>query len=112
MKILFCLIVILSGFGLLLSKADAADPAAGKVIYARLCATCHGPAGHGDGPAAAGLTPKPRNLAGVKSKGDAYLKTIVTKGGQAVGLSPTMAPMGATLKPDELDALIAYLKTL
>jgi mono/diheme cytochrome c family protein len=34
----------------------------GRDLYARTCATCHGATGGGDGPAAAGLTPKPRNL--------------------------------------------------
>lgn len=31
----------------------------GKVLYAQLCAACHGPSGAGDGPAGAGLDPPP-----------------------------------------------------
>jgi mono/diheme cytochrome c family protein len=33
----------------------------GAKIYEERCALCHGKTGHGDGPAAAGLDPKPRN---------------------------------------------------
>lgn len=34
----------------------------GKVLYAQLCATCHGPTGAGDGPASLGLDPPPINF--------------------------------------------------
>jgi len=40
--------------------AMAAAPDGAK-IYAERCALCHGPNGKGDGPASAGLDPKPRN---------------------------------------------------
>ncbi len=36
--------------------------AAGKQVYDDKCAPCHGPAGKGDGPAAAALNPKPANF--------------------------------------------------
>ncbi len=35
----------------------------GKASFQRNCAACHGDRGAGDGPAAAALNPKPRNLA-------------------------------------------------
>ena len=34
----------------------------GKTVYQINCASCHGTAGHGDGPAATALNPKPRNF--------------------------------------------------
>src|SRR5437867_2844381 len=57
------------------STATSAQPAAGPTqtaagagggdlgarVYAQRCALCHGPAGKGDGPAAAGLNTKPSN---------------------------------------------------
>jgi mono/diheme cytochrome c family protein len=38
--------------------------ALGKTLFAKNCTQCHGMLGHGDGPAAATMNPKPRNLAG------------------------------------------------
>jgi cytochrome c oxidase cbb3-type subunit II len=35
----------------------------GQLLYARNCASCHGPKGEGDGVGAAGLHPRPSNLA-------------------------------------------------
>lgn len=40
----------------------APDMARGRALYAESCAGCHGPQGGGDGPAAAGLQPKPVNF--------------------------------------------------
>jgi len=34
----------------------------GRALYVQNCAACHGPAGHGDGPAAGALNPKPRHF--------------------------------------------------
>ena len=44
----------------------------GQKVYGQYCVACHGPKGAGDGPAAAGLNPKPRNLiaGGWKQGGD------------------------------------------
>ena len=36
--------------------------ARGKVLFARNCVTCHGELGHGDGPAAGTMNPRPRNF--------------------------------------------------
>ena len=41
------------------AEAAASD---GARVYAERCAVCHGDDGRGDGPAAAALVPKPRNL--------------------------------------------------
>jgi mono/diheme cytochrome c family protein len=38
--------------------------ALGKTLFTKNCTQCHGMLGHGDGPAAATMNPKPRNLAG------------------------------------------------
>ncbi len=42
-----------------LMPASAPQYARGKVLYAQLCANCHGATGAGDGPAGAGLDPPP-----------------------------------------------------
>ena len=42
--------------------ARAPSLAAGGRVYAARCAQCHGASGRGDGPAGAGLTPRPADL--------------------------------------------------
>lgn len=42
--------------------------ARGKALYMTTCVACHGPAGKGDGPAAAAFNPKPRNFTAEKFK--------------------------------------------
>ncbi|MBI3076936.1 MAG: cytochrome c [Deltaproteobacteria bacterium] len=91
------------------------NPAKGKDLYAKHCAGCHGPAGKGDGPAAAALTPKPNDLTDkaymVKLK-DQYLFDLIQKGGAAVGKSPLIPPFGSKLKEGEIRDVIAYLRSL
>src|SRR5579859_2103283 len=47
-----------------LSRAPSAPPdlAAGGRLFAESCASCHGATGHGDGPAAAALKPRPADF--------------------------------------------------
>ena len=45
---------------------DASSVAQGKELFAAGCLPCHGPAGKGDGPAAASLERKPGNLSDPK----------------------------------------------
>ncbi|MEK6717922.1 MAG: cytochrome c [candidate division NC10 bacterium] len=95
--------------------ASGADVAKGKATYDQLCAGCHGPTGKGDGPAAASLNPKPRDLSDktyARSLKDAYLVEITTNGGPAVKKSPLMPAMGKTLKDDQIKDLVAYLRSL
>lgn len=91
------------------------DAAKGKEIYAKFCASCHGATGKGDGPAAAALNPKPRNFADKKIMNaltDDYLFKVIQGGGAAVGKSPMMPPWGGTLKEQDIQNVIAYLRTL
>lgn len=65
----------------------------GKEIFVQRCVACHGPTGHGDGPASATLSPKPRKFADPEwQKGvtDEYIEKIVKFGGAAVGKSAAM----------------------
>lgn len=73
---------------------------AGKIFSTR-CVPCHGAQGAGDGPASAGLVPKPRALndkAWQDSATDDYIERIIQYGGAAVGKSPAMPP-----NPDLVD---------
>ena len=78
--------------------ADAVAPevaAEAKTIYDARCALCHGVTGKGDGVAAAGLSPQPRDLTAAEwqaSVTDEYVETIIKFGGSAVGKSAVMPP--------------------
>jgi mono/diheme cytochrome c family protein len=78
--------------------ADAVAPevaAEAKTIYDARCALCHGATGKGDGVAAAGLSPQPRDLTSAEwqtSVTDEYVETIIKFGGSAVGKSAVMPP--------------------
>ena len=91
------------------------SPAKGKDLYTKQCAGCHGPAGKGDGPAAAVINPKPgdfTNKAHMTALKDQYLFDLIQKGGAAVGKSPLMTPFGSKLKDGEIQDLIAYVRSL
>ncbi len=91
------------------------SPAKGKDLYAKQCAGCHGPAGKGDGPAAAAINPKPAdftNKAYMTALKDQYLFDLIQKGGAAAGKSPLMAPFGSKLKDGDIQDVIAYVRSL
>jgi mono/diheme cytochrome c family protein len=88
---------------------------AGAQIYATLCESCHGPGGNGEGPAAAGLNPKPaRHTDGAYMNGlsNEHVRTVIRDGGPAVGKSPLMAPWGGALSDAQLDDVVAYVRSL
>ncbi len=78
------------------APAASGDPATtADEIYAQRCVTCHGADGRGDGIAAKGLTPPPRNFADPKwqeSITDEDIEKIIQLGGPAVGKAPSMPP--------------------
>lgn len=97
------------------ASAGQGDATNGKEVFAKICASCHGVAGKGDGVAAANLKPKPRDLTHsgyMSALKDNYLRDIITKGGKAMGKSPLMPPMGSALKPEDVDNVIAFIRTL
>ena len=112
--ILAWLIVVLAiGGSLLADAAGKGDPAKGKEKYNQICASCHGPSGKGDGPAAAALDPKPRDLSDAKyvsTISDEQIFKTVKEGGAAVGKSPLMPAWGGVLSDNDIWNVIAYLR--
>ncbi len=109
------LVSIFTIIGVVGAAMAKGDPAKGKASYDQMCASCHGPAGKGDGAAAAALNPKPKDLTNpgyVKGLKDDYMKKLVKEGGQAVGKSPLMPPLGSALKDDDVENVIAYVRSL
>jgi DMSO reductase family type II enzyme heme b subunit len=97
--------------------AAAQQPAAaGKAVYDRWCASCHGASGAGDGYAAAYMLPRPRDFtrgvyqvrstASGELPTDADLRRIVD-----AGMPGTAMPgWRSTLTPAERSAVIEYIK--
>lgn len=87
------------------APAGGGDPAAkAREIFQQRCTPCHGPSGNGDGPASAGLNPKPRRFGDTewqKSVDDDHIMKVIKYGGAAVGKSAAMPG-----NPDLSDAAV------
>ena len=96
--------------------APTVDPAAKATeIFSTRCTPCHGPSGHGDGPASAQLTPPPRNFgdpAWQSSVTDEHIEKIIHYGGAAVGKAPTMPANPDLNDAAVLAALRAHVRSL
>ncbi len=89
----------------------------GRYVYERHCALCHGETGRGNGSWAAELEVKPRNFRSGIFKFrttafgslpvDADLRRTIRS-----GISGTAMPVFAQLRDDEVDSVIAYVKSL
>jgi len=95
--------------------AQAGDAAAGKAVYERKCALCHGEKGDGKGPAAELLVPRPRDFTtGVykirstanKIPTDQDLFRVITE-----GMPGTSMPAWDVLADKDRWNLVAYVKS-
>ena len=101
------------------SEPQAVTPEAmaqAEDLYKNRCARCHGPTGRGDGPEAAGLTPKPRNFRSAAwqlAVSDKHLEQAIREGGPAVGKSALMRPNPDLAgQPELVAALRQHLRKL
>ena len=97
------------------ASAQAPDLARGKATYKELCAKCHGSGGKGDGKEAATLETKPKDLtdcARMAKFSDDELFRIAKDGGEAAGLSNDMPAYKDSLEDDEIQDVVAFLRTL
>jgi DMSO reductase family type II enzyme heme b subunit len=95
--------------------AQGGDASAGKALYEKKCALCHGEKGDGNGPAAATLDPKPRDFTKGKYKirttpsgqppSDQDLFRIITD-----GMPETSMPPWKVLPEKNRWNLVAYIK--
>ncbi len=97
------------------TSADAwrAGNTSGAGNFMSFCMPCHGAAGKGDGPLAAELDVKPRDLSNAKfmrSKPDKHLFKVIKEGGAAAGLTENMTPFGEQLSDNEIGNIVAYLR--
>lgn len=84
-----------------------ADPTAGAALYADNCASCHGASGEGaEGPAL-------DNSVLLGSATDTYLVETIRRGrrGTSMAAFAASSPTHATLSPDEIEAIVAFIRT-
>ena len=77
-----------------------------------VCATCHGAAGDGTGPAGAALDPQPADFTDPEfwaGRDMDRITTVIRDGAAAVGGSPLMVGWSASFTPEQIDALAQYV---
>ena len=92
-------------------KADATSIAAGKNLYEKNCAGCHGDTGKGDGAMGSDLDPKPSNLTDTDWKHgstDGELFLVVRDGAKGTG----MKPIGKKMTPHQIWDVINYMRSI
>jgi len=93
---------------------SAAARTEARTTFDNVCVSCHGSTGHGDGPAAAAMNPKPRSFGDQSwqaSVSDDHIVKVVTLGGAAVGKSPIMpAQPQLKAKSEVLRALVEIVR--
>ena len=87
--------------------ADAVT--AGAEVFKNNCEACHGPQGHGDGPAGAALDPRPKNLAVfAPAVGDDYLYWRINTGKEGT----SMVAWKGVLTEEQIWQVISFIRTL
>lgn len=84
--------------------------AAGARLFAENCAICHGPNGHGDGVRRAGFGASPPDFstrAWRERVSPSYIADAIR-----YGKKPTSMPAWPGLAEEEVDALVAYIRSL
>jgi mono/diheme cytochrome c family protein len=75
-------------------------------VYKQKCAMCHGPDGKAETPAAKAMKVPSFASPESKKRSDAELAEIIEKG------KGKMPKYGASMKPEEIKEMVAYIRTL
>jgi len=87
------------------------DAAAGERLFAASCASCHGPRGMGDGPAAANISPKPPAIGNASAVADVTPAMMFRK--ISVGVTGTAMPsFSPQLTAEQRWNIVAYISSL
>ena len=88
-------------------SAEAAEQ--GAEIFKTNCETCHGPQGHGDGPAGQSLDPKPKDLSELqKINADDYLFWRISEGKPGT----SMVAWKGILSEEQIWQVVSFIRTL
>jgi mono/diheme cytochrome c family protein len=91
--------------------ADATSVAAGKEVYEKNCANCHGATGAGDGKMGAELNPKPSNFTDNEWKhgsSDGEIFAVIKDGVKGTG----MKSFNSKLTTHQIWDVVNYIRTL
>ena len=89
--------------------------AQGKRVFYTYCLWCHADSSPAGPSNRSNLTPTPplaNDGATFNPLSDEFVRNTITLGGSAMGKSAMMPPWGRTLKPDEVQAVIAFLRVI
>lgn len=87
--------------------ADAVQK--GAEVFHTNCEMCHGPQGHGDGPAGQSLDPHPRNLAELQTKaGDDFLFWRIREGKPGTA----MVAWKGIVSDEQIWQVVSFIRTL
>jgi cytochrome c553 len=101
-----------------LTNPVAGDPeatSAGSKLFIANCATCHGESGDGDGPASAGLDPKPAPLSDgemLSDLSDAYLYWRIAEGGIADPFKSAMPSWKGIFGDEQIWQLVTFIRSI
>ena len=91
------------------NPSDASAATAGAAVFKSNCAVCHGPKGHGDGPAGTTLDPSPKNLAELSTIAtDDYLFWRISTGKDGTA----MVAWKGVLSDEQIWQLVSFIRTL
>ncbi len=109
------LFLVFAAFAANRALGSSPDLARGQSTYKELCAKCHGPAGKGNGKEAGTLKTKPKDFTDCERMAkidDATRFKVVKGGGKAAGLSKDMPSYSESLEDDEIQDVLAFVRTL
>lgn len=93
------------------STSNPAQIAMGQEVYETACMACHGKDGAGNPEWESEVRPVSFADCGTTAEPTALWKSIVTHGGPRHGLSDVMPAFGEAFPPQEIAAVVAYLRT-
>jgi len=108
----FSAAALAAALALLAVAGSAATAATPEENYKKLCQTCHGADGSGNGPVAKMLNKHPGSFAdceAMKAHDRAFVVKIIAEGGPGVGRSSQMPGSSKNLSAAEIEALADYV---
>ena len=93
------------------STANPAQLAKGKEVYETGCILCHGKDGAGNPEWESEIRPVSFADCGTTAESSALWMSVVKNGGPKHGLADVMPAFGEAFPPEELTAVVAYLRT-